>query len=355
MMIKPYKKLVHGGDIYSYGDFAVLDFSANINLLGMPDSVKQAIVDNIELYTSYPDPLCRELKQALSLHEHISSDKIVCGNGAADIIFRIALALRPKNALILAPTFAEYESALKMVDCTVSYFTLQQENGFVVDKSILEMITTDVDMLFICNPNNPTGVPTKRSLMIEIANKCHETNTVLVVDECFNDFLECAEAYSIVDELDRLTNTIVLKAFTKIYAMAGIRLGYALSGSSVLIEQIESTLQPWSVSTVASKCGVAAVAETQFVEETKAITKLNREYLSRELTALGMTVFDSKANYLFFKCSDKLLDSKLANHNILIRSCENYRGLGAGFFRIAVKSKLDNVRLINTIKEITDG
>lgn len=352
MIIKPYRKLVHGGDIYSYGDSVVLDFSANINLLGMPESVKQAIVDNVEFYASYPDPLCRELKQALSVHEHISSNKIVCGNGAADIIFRLVLALHPQKALIFAPTFAEYESALKMVDCSVNYFTLQEENGFIVDKTILEMITDELGILFICNPNNPTGILTKRSLMIEIANKCRETNTVLVVDECFNDFLECAEDYTIVDELDHINTTIVLKAFTKIYAMAGIRLGYALSGNTTLIEQIEGALQPWSVSTVASKCGIAALSEMQFVEKTKVLTKRNREYLAQELTSLGMKVFDSKANYLFFKCGDNSLDIKLKDYNILIRSCENYRGLGAGYFRIAVRSEQDNARLINTIKEI---
>jgi histidinol-phosphate aminotransferase len=346
------KKLVHGGDIYSYNDRKIIDFSANVNPLGLPRSVKKAISDNIEAYTNYPDPLSRELKQAFLKYEGITPDNIVFGNGAADIIFRLVLAIKPKKALLLAPTFSEYETALKICDCEILHHFLTDENGFVLDDNIFNKITSDIDIMFICNPNNPTGIAIEKEFVLEIAKKCLDNNIILVVDECFNEFLEHNYKYSVYSYIDEYKNIIILKAFTKTYAMAGIRLGYAFCSNKILIEKITNMLQPWSVSTVASKCGAVALGEKDYLIEAKKLIFKNRKYLICELECFGFKVYNSMANYIFFKADDFELTNKLEKYGILIRSCANYIGLEKGYYRIAVKKSCDNEFLIECLKEI---
>ena len=345
--------LVHGGDIYSKKHIEnLVDFSANINPFGMPESVKQAIIENVDLYTNYPDPLCRELREAIAINEGCRMDNVICGNGAADIIFKIAIAIKPKKALLLAPTFAEYEEAIKLVNGEIDYYRLTEENDFNIKKDILDKINDTVDIMFICNPNNPTGLAIRKEEMINIVEKCKKCNTILVVDECFIDFLVNEEEYSISKYIDKYDNLIILKAFTKIYAMAGIRLGYMLSSNNELNKNISNIGQPWSVSTIASKCGVAALKEREFVNETKKYIAKNREYLICELRKLGLKVIDGKANYLLFKAENKDLKLKLEEEGILIRSCNNYIGLDSTYYRIAVKSEIDNERLIKALKKL---
>lgn len=341
------KRLVHGGDIYSR--VGALDFSANINPLGLPSGVKRAIIDNIDSYVSYPDPLCRELKEAISKSSGVLFDKIVCGNGAADLIFRLVLFCKPRKAMVLAPTFAEYEEALKLVDCEIVYHKLSKENGFELDESILSEIKQDIDMVFICNPNNPTGIPVKKEFIIKIAKACKLNNALLMVDECFNEFLQNSQDYSVMPFLAEYENLLVLKAFTKLYSMAGIRLGYMFCACNIA-QGIAKTLQPWSVSTVASKCGVAALLEEEYRQKTYLLTKQNREYLITELKLLSFKVYASRANFVFFWSEDISLAEKLQKRNILIRECDNYVGLTKGYYRIAVLGMEDNVKLIEAIK-----
>ena len=347
--------LIHGGDIYSRKNNKtefILDFSANINPFGMPASVKEAIVDNINCYSNYPDPLCRELRKAIAHYEKISSEYILCGNGAADLIFKISLALKPKKGLIIAPTFAEYEQSLNLVDCDIRYYNVNEKDDFYIKQDILNYITPELDIMFICNPNNPTGIPLIKADMINIINKCRDNNVIVVVDECFIDFLVNEEEYSVSAELKSNDRLIILKAFTKIYAMAGIRLGYLMCSNTNIIDKIASIGQPWSVSTVAIKCGIAALTEKEYVTKTKEYINQNREYLISELKKLGYRVFNSEANYVLFSTKNISIKQKLEERGILIRSCSNYRNLNDSFFRIAVKSRENNIYLINCLKEI---
>ena len=181
------KQWTHGGNIYKY-DRPLLDFSANINPLGMPIGVKQAIIDNIDNFERYPDPYCLELTQSIADFYRVNPDFIVCSNGAADLIFRLALLMKPKKALLVSPTFSEYEKALSFVDCNISHHFLLESNDFVLDDSVLDSIDCSFDILFICNPNNPTGISVNRDLMLKIAEKCALCDVFLVIDECFTEF-----------------------------------------------------------------------------------------------------------------------------------------------------------------------
>lgn len=339
----------HGGDIYTYKN--MLDFSANINPLGTPQSVINAACEGVRESSNYPDPQCRALVRAISAHEKIAETKIICGNGAADLIFSLCTALKPKKALLIAPSFYEYEQALRAVDCEIQYHDLTIENGFQLSEAYLNDLTDDVDIAFVCNPNNPTGILTKKPLLLAILEKCKEKGVFLVVDECFNDFLQDPAVHTLKAQIDDYNDFFILKAFTKIYAMAGLRLGYGLTANTTLLGQMKQCSQPWSVSIPAQKAGIAALKEDDYVKRTLAMIAAEKTYLIRELNQAGFTVYDSAANYLFFQGPPTLHQACLAQ-GVMIRDCSNYRGLNEGFYRIVVKQHDDNVALIKTMKKI---
>ncbi|MGL4736511.1 MAG: threonine-phosphate decarboxylase CobD [Cellulosilyticaceae bacterium] len=352
-------QLIHGGDIYSASketginqtDF--IDFSANINPLGIPYAVKEAMVRSLDGCINYPDPLCRDLVQAIADHEEVEASAVLCGNGAADLIYRLARAHKPKKALLLAPTFAEYELALQTVGCTCEYFVITEKNGFIVTEDYLERLTSDVDLIVLCNPNNPTGTLIPEILMEQILARCNTMQITCLLDECFNDFLENGEAVSQVGQLRCYPNLIILKAFTKLYGLAGVRLGYALSYKYSLLEAMRLEGQCWNVSVIAQAAGKAALAQEAFRKETLKLIAKERQYLMQELGRLGMTVFDSAANYVFFKCSHGvMIQQMLRQQGILIRSCNNYHGLDDQYFRIAVKSHEENQILIQALERM---
>jgi threonine-phosphate decarboxylase len=356
-------RLVHGGDIYSareklgtLSDFPeILDFSANINPLGLPEGVRRALVDSVKDFDVYPDPLCRELVRTLASHEGISGEWILCGNGAADLIFRTVYAVKPKKAMVLAPTFAEYEEALHAAGCRVIRFPLQEKNGFRTGEDFLDALHERPDILFLCNPNNPTGQLIPGGLLLKILRRCREFGILLFLDECFNDFLDEPQAYSLKDQLKTYDNLIILKAFTKIYAMAGIRLGHCMTSNADLLRKIREAGQPWSVSAPAQLAGVKAVEEKSYIEETRQLIDKERNYLIPELKSAGIEVIASNVNYIFVKdsCScEKPLHELLFEKGILIRNCDNYHGLGPGYYRICIRKHDENVKLIKILNEV---
>lgn len=346
-------KLTHGGDIYTYKEMfkrEALDYSANINPLGMPRGVKEALIESIDSWINYPDPLCRELKSDLADNENVDNEYIILGNGAADIIFRLVYALKPKKAIVLAPTFSEYEEALTSVECKVQYHYLKEEDGFLLRDDFIECISDEIDMVFICNPNNPTGELVSIELLEKILKRCREKDVMLVMDECFNDFIEEPERYTMKNYLKENKNLFILKAFTKIYAMAGLRLGYGLSSDERLLKKMTSVSQPWAVSIPAQIAGVQALKEKEYLKKTEELIRKESNYLKEALRKLNMKIYGSKANYIFFKDEDgQELKAYLESRGIMIRDCSNYVGLTNGYYRICVKEHKDNERLINEI------
>ena len=335
----------HGGDVYSRK--IKYDFSANINPLGMPDSVKKALITGIEKFERYPDVNCTELRNAVSSYENISPEKIVFGNGAADLIYRIVQFLKPKKALITAPTFSEYERALKSVGCEVDYFLTDENTGFEITEAILDKLY-GMDIVFVCNPNNPTGNVINKSVLRRLKDISRKEKIYLVIDECFMDFVDKSCLFR-SDASEK--HIIILKAFTKIYAMAGLRLGYMLCDDVRVVQGVENTGQCWSVSAVAQLAGKAALSEIGYIEKTLRVIKTEREYLTAELQKLGFKVYPSKANFILFR-SDAPLYRLLLNEKIAVRCCGNYVNLDDSFFRIAVRNHCENIVLISKIQEV---
>lgn len=347
-------ELVHGGDWAGYrAEFGcdALDFSANVSPLGLPAGVAAAITNALPTADRYPDPLCRELRAALAGAEGVPADWILCGNGAADLIFRLALAVRPRRALLPAPTFAEYEAALQTVGCAVQRVFLREENEFAVTEEFIDAVTPETDIVFLCQPNNPTGQVTPPALVERLVRRCAECGAVLAVDECFLDFLPDRDAWTAKQLLRDAPHLIILKAFTKLYAMAGVRLGYALCGDAALLEKMRGAGQPWAVSSLAQAAGLAALQETAYAGAVRALIAEQRPRMAAGLRALGLRVMDGQANYLLFRATPDF-GEKLRRRGAVVRSCANYPGLDAAWYRTAVRTAEENTRLLQIMGEI---
>lgn len=344
-------QISHGGDVYSKENLGAVDFSANINPLGLPQSVKKAMVLAVDDCAKYPDPLCRRLRAELSKYENVPSDTIFCSNGASEIIYRIAFAFKPRNVLVTAPAFSEYRQAAEAVGSTIRSYCLHKENGFEVGEDLLPLIDDSVKLLFICNPNNPTGVPVRREIVRKIADKCRQTGTMLVVDECFMEFVtDGGASYSAKSLLSQYDNIILLKAFTKIFAMPGVRLGYCISFNPLVIDSLSRCGQAWSVSAFAQAAGIAAAAQKQFVVDTRLYVNREREILKSGIASYGLKVFNSSANYVFFRAEHiGDLKERLLKRGFLIRSCANFDGLDDSYYRIAVRTHDENLALIKAL------
>ena len=346
-------QLVHGGDWAGYrAEFGrdALDFSANVSPLGLPEGVARAITAALPTADRYPDPLCRTLRAKLAPHEGIPAESILCGNDAADLIFRLVWAAKPRTALVTAPTFAEYAAALESAGCAVRRHFLQAEVDFAVTDSILSSITPEVDMVFLCQPNNPTGQLTPLPLVERILRRCEACGALLVVDECFLDFLPDCDTLTAKALLDS-KNLLILKAFTKLYGMAGGRLGYCLCANTALLEAMQAAGQPWAVSSLAQAAGLAALDETAYVAQVRALIAQQRPRLTAGLRALGLRVIDGKANYLLFRAPADL-NERLRPLGTQVRSCANYPGLGPEWYRTAVRTAPENARLLELMKEV---
>lgn len=343
------EKHIHGGDVYHHQ--GCIDFSANCNPLGTPEGIKKAIIKSLEHINDYPKVGCTPLKKAIAEYENTKPDQVICGNGAAEVIFSLCRAVNPRRALVPAPTFAEYQQALYSVDCQVEFFPLDGKKGFVLEENFLQALTEEIDIIFLCNPNNPTGLLVEKPLLEKILKRCQELDILMAVDECFLDFVPTPEKYTLKEYLETYDNLFLLKAFTKRYAMAGVRLGYGLCGNKRLLEKIEGVCQPWNVSSMAQAAGLAALQEREYVEKGRQVTFQELAYLKEELAALGYLVYPSQANYVFFTGPADLYE-KLEQKKILIRDCSNYTGLSKGYYRVAVKKHEENQQLIRALKEI---
>lgn len=339
----------HGGDIYR--NKAISDFSVNINLSGTPESVMEAACRGVRSSFRYPDTRCQDLRKAISESAGIPAEEIICGNGAADLIYSLVLAARPEKALVPAPSFFEYGQALRAMGCTVVCHYMKEENGFALGEDFLQAITPDIGIVFLCNPNNPTGTLIDKGLMERIIKRCEEHHVLLAVDECFMDFAEDAAEYSVMDIYGRTETLFVLKAFTKLYAMPGLRLGYGFCRDMQLLEKMKEVSQPWSVSIPAQEAGIAALKETEYVKRSLEILKKEKAFLLEGLDRLGLKVYGSAANYLFFRAGEGLFE-KCLEKGFLIRDCGNYEGLSEGYYRIAVKTHEENELFLKALGEV---
>ena len=340
----------HGGNVYG-GPRPRVDFSVNVNPLGMPPQVVEALSPDPAADARYPDPACRALRQALSIRFSIPTKNILCGNGSADLLMRICAALRPKNALLPAPTFSEYARCVRLFGGTVKEYPLSENDGFAITESFLQAVTPDTDMVFLCHPNNPTGLLIPPKLLDKTLSLCEISGIRLFLDACFLDLTEAPSNLS--SFLKTHPGLFILKAITKSFALPGVRIGYCLSSDSALLTAMARSVQPWNVSVFAQEAVPAALLETDHLADSVRYIERERAYLTEALTGLGFSVCPSDANFILFRGPERL-DTALRAQGIAIRNCGNFPGLGPGWYRISVRIHDDNEILIRSIRQIID-
>ncbi len=344
----------HGGDWKSFMDRygrEPLDFSASVSPLGMSRRAKRAAARSLGQAGRYPDPGCDSLREKLAEIYGIKKEWILCGNGAGDLIDRLALAVRPAAAMIMAPAYGEYRRSLERAGAVVREYPLSEKSDFRVGEDLPDQISEDLELLVLCEPNNPTGLTTRPELLKRIAEECRRKNILLLVDECFADFLDEPEKHTMLGSLCDYP-VVVLRGFTKFHGMAGLRLGWCASADVELLGRMKAAGQPWPVSLPAQAAGEGAAGDLRYAKRLRRLIRAEREKLIRELKTLGCRVISGEANYLLFYDPVRGLTEGLARQGIEIRDCSGFSGLGQGWYRAAVRRPAENRRLIQAMKEV---
>lgn len=378
----------HGGNIYKVfrekNIKEILDYSSNINPYGIPESLKSRIIENLEILERYPDPDYVELREKLANLNNVNLSDIILGNGATEIIFLFMKVINPKKILIVSPTFGEYERAVKAVgtsrnsidlscsgdnknienkEIEIEYFELKESDDFKLNIGNLKNeLEKKYDLLIICNPNNPTGKFLKLTQTEEILKECNKYDTKLFIDEAFIEFLADGMKESIVNTEENKKNLFVTRAFTKFFAIPGLRLGYGMYFDKELEQKISEKKEPWSVNNIAEMAGLTVLDDTEYIEKTlKWITK-EKIYMYEKLNEIsGIKVYETEVNFITGKIDEKLfseglnvkiLREKMLEQGILIRDASNFKFLDERFFRLAIKDRASNDRVIEAMKEI---
>ncbi len=338
----------HGGNVFFQN--TCIDFSANSNFLGIPDKVMQAARSGLTAAVQFPQEYQGTINEHVAQWEGVKPEQVFCGNGASEIVRLLTQVLHPKKALLPTPGFEEYTRSLSMAQCEMVYYYTQEADSFHVPlEDFLEHITKEIDLVFWCNPNNPAAILYDREYLMQVLKRCEQTGTLLVLDECYLDYVESAADISMRAQ-DAPGSLFILKEFTKIFAMPGIRLGYGLCTDQELMEKLHGALQSWMVSAVAQRAGIACTKEHEFLEKTVQETAKQRSWLLEQLTRIGITQARGEANFIFFKSRPRLHAFSMMR-GIMLRDCSNFEGLPEGYYRIGVRSHEENEKLIGVLEQ----
>lgn len=332
----------HGGE-YQKEDNIKIDFSVNINPLGIPEGVKRVLAElltNGEL-SSYPDRESRALKKAIAEKENVDISNVLLGNGASELIMAICNCIKPKSAVTLKPTFSGYRYALKNYTDDITE---------IEDTGSIKYGLQDRDIIFICNPNNPTGNIISEQKIEEILEFSYRNDTIVVMDE---SFIEFGNGTSAVKFIKKYSNVIVVKAFTKFYSMAGIRLGYAIA-SEILSNRIFPYLPEWNISVLAQRAGCEALMDKDYKRKTLELLENEKKYIYNAVSDLGMMIYKTESNFFLIKTEEPVFE-KLKKKGIYVRDCSNFSGLSDKYIRICISNHENNILLIDALKGVLNG
>jgi threonine-phosphate decarboxylase len=346
---------IHGGNCLKKD---IIDFSVNINPLGLSDKLSCIIPKNTGLILRYPDPSSERLKIKLAESHGIDAKNIAIGNGSIELIYLIPRAFKLKKPLIVIPTFSEYEFSLKANGSRPSFFRTREQDNFRIDLGKLAGGVARSDAVFICNPNNPTGSKLRDDELSRLIRLCRKYGTIMVLDEAFIDFSEGPLRTAVVPEAVRDGHMVIIRSLTKFFAMPGLRLGYAVGHESV-IGKISGLQYPWNVNHPAQLAGEEVLADKIYADRTRQFIAKERQYMFKALGAIkGLRTYPSSANFILCKLQNTAIkDSNelaglLLRKGMYIRVCGNFRGLDDRFFRVAVRRRGDNDRLIDGIRRL---
>jgi threonine-phosphate decarboxylase len=328
-----------------------IDFSANINPLGPPDELKEKWNEFYQEISVYPDPFATQLKGKIAKKEQISVDSILIGNGGAELITLVSRMLAGKKVLMVQPTFSEYEKACQANKCEIQYYQLEEPN-FELNSAVLCLSLVDVDAVFLCNPNNPTGIQYPTSTILSIIEEGERHNCLIILDEAFYDFL--VDYDSFIPYINRFSNLIIIRSMTKMFALPGIRLGYLVAQPAVIAE-INQHQSHWSINTIALLAGELCLQDQSFIKKTQDYICLERKRLFDFFKQKEFITSSSKVNFYLLRdpyIKDQLeFFAFLLDKGIIPRHTFNFKGLEGKWLRFAIKGYEENTQLMEVVTE----
>jgi threonine-phosphate decarboxylase len=353
----------HGGDIWRVSEKygiplnEVIDFSVSLNPLGMSKKAMKSIHEHVKLINNYPPPSAEPLIEKLAKYVGARKDSILVGNGTTELIHTFVNVFLEKNqkTLIPAPTFGEYKAATLKAGGQPAFLKCNSETDFLLDLTKLtNLISDDTRIVFLCNPNSPTGTSLKKSHVLDFIREANDRNVLVFLDEAYCEFVEDKKRYSMAEYVNRFDNLFVLRALTKFFGLAGLRIGFGVA-SPEMIELLKKGQVPWSVNSLAMFAAETAVADEAFIEKSRAFVFRSKKQLQKMLQEIRwLKVYPSEAN--FFLCEIKKanltstqLKEALERKGVLIRDCSNFEGLNNKFFRVAVKTPRENKKLVELL------
>nr|WP_294806807.1 threonine-phosphate decarboxylase [uncultured Nitrososphaera sp.] len=345
----------HGG-IYSVDHKKVrVDFSSNVNPLGAPKKAVRVIERQAgRLAPVYPDPECLDLKKGLSRRLGFDTGHITVGNGAAEIIYWFAQAFAGKRVVIPAPTFCEYELASEKAGAEVTFVPLSAD--FALDAEAVTKSARGADAVFLCNPNNPTGLLATDAVR-KVVDGVDPSTTRILLDECFIELVDKPKENTLADMVRKHENLVVLRSLTKSFGMAGLRLGYSIS-SPALAKEMQARKTPWNVNGLAQAAGIAALADRGHIARARALVARERRFLHDRIRKAGFLPIKSDANYFLVQIkgdSTEFRDRLLKKTGVLVRDCSTFTGMRDRHIRVAIKTHKENVALVKALEAMVSG
>ncbi|NQT21374.1 MAG: cobyric acid synthase [Planctomycetes bacterium] len=332
----------------------ILDFSANINPLGAPGWIRAEISRSVDSMFHYPDPDCTALVEAISRHHEVPAEQVVAGNGSTEILCALPRVLHAARALVPVPSYSDYALPAVLAGLDVCEMHLDESAGFAPDPAALDAQVQSRDVVYLGQPNNPTGLLCNSDALRRVA--AENPSATFVVDEAFIDFVDGHDTLI----RRRPPNMIVLRSMTKFYAIPGLRLGYAIADPALALS-LRDALPEWSVNVPAQAIGERALGDEDYARRTREFVSKQRETLARQLSGVGgLTVFPGTANFLLVRIDRPPPDApslakRLLEVGIAIRTCDNFSGLDERFFRVAVRTEEENERLCNALRSAFGG
>lgn len=349
---------IHGGNLwkaaekYNIDVKDIVDFSSNVNPLGPSPSTEAALKERFHMVSCYPDPESVELKRELSNYLNICQSSLLLGNGAVELIYFLGRYFDKRRVVTAAPSFSEYGRG--SVNSSYYYLFLNKEKYFQLNAAEVIPHICPSDVVYLCNPNNPTGKIVKKEDLMKIYEECINKNACLVVDEAFIDYLDNPKGFSLKNEAAACSNLIVLRSLTKFFSLPGLRLGYLIS-SKCNVEAFDKLLPTWRINSFAETAGIFSLQDSDYMKKTRDFNKTERSYLAANLSRItGLMPFDSHANFILVDCresgrSAEEIEDYLGKKGLLIRNCKSFENLDEYYFRVAVKFREQNNRLLNLL------
>lgn len=348
---------LHGGNIYRLkreGKGELLDYSSNINPLGVPESFKQKVIENFDILEKYPDPDYIELRESIGRYNQLDIENLVVGNGATEILFLYMKTLKPKKAFLVAPSFAEYRRALESIDCEIIYHILKEEDNFKLDVDSFINSLPQCDLVIICNPNNPTGNFIPLEDIKRINEELKKRETKLFIDEAFIEFIKGWEDFTAVNLRD--SNIFIMRALTKFFAVPGLRLGYGISYDKEVMKNLPKYKEPWSINSFADIAGKTMLWDREYIEKSEKWIEEEKVWFYNETLKIeGIKSYRTNTNFILIKLLNNTSNEvreKMIERGIVVRDASNFVGLNSNYIRLAIKDRKNNIKVLQTLSEV---